>query len=392
MANIKNLSMHGTNLLGFELLGKLILEELQLIRKDMRDEMQKVGSELKELYGVHKKILSKIDNKLSHVTITQQNKEAFMSDDSVILNENSFQSSVKGAVSDVMLPEELNNDIQDSPSNELIDDEEGSSQLSLISDNNNRNVCNVSSMFEGKKIIVKEEVNSFAETDLRNCYVAHDESSHISAYDKGSTSSYELICNNSTSEPTTFSSSNELFSTGSKYSICNPLHKKTDSSNMNINISGIETSISKVVQNENESTLSLNTQIEKFSSTNTSDSSSMIDLEESLNFRCQFCRKPFRHFSSYQSHVRTHTGEKPFTCKLCNKNFTQKGNLTKHMLLHKNEKPFKCDVCGKQFAQKGSLKSHLLRHTKNDFFKCSICDKSFKQLTHLVAHEQVHQM
>lgn len=79
-------------------------------------------------------------------------------------------------------------------------------------------------------------------------------------------------------------------------------------------------------------------------------------------FVCSYCGKCFTSSRSLETHVRVHTGERPYSCAQCGKRFTQSGHLKTHQSVHTGERPFACQHCGKRFAGKQNLRIHQQKH------------------------------
>ncbi|KAL2258621.1 hypothetical protein VTK26DRAFT_8011 [Humicola hyalothermophila] len=67
--------------------------------------------------------------------------------------------------------------------------------------------------------------------------------------------------------------------------------------------------------------------------------SSKVSSSTQKKHKCKVCDKRFTRPSSLQTHMYSHTGEKPFACEVegCGRNFSVVSNLRRHRKVHKNQ-------------------------------------------------------
>lgn len=108
-------------------------------------------------------------------------------------------------------------------------------------------------------------------------------------------------------------------------------------------------------------------------------------------FKCNMCDRGFTLSANLRTHMRIHTGEKPYSCPQCGKAFKRSSDVSSHLRSHTGERPYKCPQCPKAFTMLSHRNRHQLIHTGEKPFKCDLCGKGFTQPSSVKAHLKVHE-
>ncbi|GAA29073.2 protein glass [Clonorchis sinensis] len=115
-----------------------------------------------------------------------------------------------------------------------------------------------------------------------------------------------------------------------------------------------------------------------------------LKMEKQYTHKCFLCSRVYTRPSTLKTHLRTHTGLRPYRCVYCAKRFSQLANLTAHLRTHSGERPFHCPVCQKRFSQSSSVTTHLRTHSGERPYACNFCSKAFADSSTLTKHIRVH--
>ena len=106
-------------------------------------------------------------------------------------------------------------------------------------------------------------------------------------------------------------------------------------------------------------------------------------------YSCRHCSECFTRPDQLKRHMlKSHNEGTWLTCHICQKKFSLSGNLKTHILIHEGVKPYVCSECPMRFYTAGALKAHVSVHSDVKPFCCILCDKSFKRKSQVKMHSK----
>ncbi|XP_050686830.1 longitudinals lacking protein, isoforms H/M/V-like isoform X21 [Eriocheir sinensis] len=78
--------------------------------------------------------------------------------------------------------------------------------------------------------------------------------------------------------------------------------------------------------------------------------------------QCAYCSYSTKKKTHLVTHMRLHTGERPFACSHCPFSTVTKERLKRHIRIHTGEKPYSCPHCPYRSAEVGNLRIHMKTH------------------------------
>jgi len=115
-------------------------------------------------------------------------------------------------------------------------------------------------------------------------------------------------------------------------------------------------------------------------------------LEKAAQYVCSECGRVFKTSTTLNTHVLTHTGERPVVCRVagCNKRFTQHSTRAFHERTHSDDMPYICAVCGRRFKHAIGVRLHMGVHTGCKTHRCASCPMVFRRSCDLQRHSRTH--